>query len=221
MAAVGDPDATTDPPRELPVVGGDLALDLANTVDDPEGPARHDHLDTYGHLLAWAARVGAVDPGSVPRLTDAAGRDPVGAASALREAHALRDALNEVFGAVVEHPERAVAEVAGWTVVRELTARAVARGDLVRPEPAAALTWSWSVDHDLLAPLHPVAVAATDLLLSSRLDRVKRCGRCPWLFVDTTRNRSRRWCDMDDCGRAEKIERYVARRAARRRSSSS
>ncbi|MFS0885996.1 CGNR zinc finger domain-containing protein [Aeromicrobium sp. 179-A 4D2 NHS] len=50
-----------------------------------------------------------------------------------------------------------------------------------------------------------------------KLGRVKRCGRCPWLFVDRSKNASRRWCDMNDCGRAEKIERYVARRAERRK----
>ena len=34
-------------PRELPIVGGNLALDFANTVDDPDGPERHDHAGTY------------------------------------------------------------------------------------------------------------------------------------------------------------------------------
>jgi predicted RNA-binding Zn ribbon-like protein len=78
--------------------------------------------------------------------------------------------------------------------------------------------WSWPADEDLAVMLHPIASAAADLLVSPELLLVKRCARCPWLFLDRSKNHSRRWCDMNDCGRAQKIERYVARRAARRAS---
>jgi predicted RNA-binding Zn ribbon-like protein len=62
-------------------------------------------------------------------------------------------------------------------------------------------------------PLWPVAVAAVDLLRSDRLARVKQCANCNWLFVDVSRNGSRRWCSMGECGVHVKMRRY---RAARR-----
>ena len=71
---------------------------------------------------------------------------------------------------------------------------------------------AWDGDH-LERPLWPLAVAALDLLRDGPLDRLKACEDCPWLFLDTSRNRSRRWCSMDDCGSRSKMRRYRARRA--------
>ncbi|HWT23248.1 MAG TPA: CGNR zinc finger domain-containing protein, partial [Solirubrobacteraceae bacterium] len=70
---------------------------------------------------------------------------------------------------------------------------------------------------DLRSPLWPVAVAAVDLLRDpERLARLKQCGHCRWLFLDASRNRSRRWCSMEHCGTAAKIDARRARgRAAR------
>jgi predicted RNA-binding Zn ribbon-like protein len=73
-------------------------------------------------------------------------------------------------------------------------------------------TWSWRVDHSLERPLGPVVHAAIELLTNGPLDRVKSCGGCSFLFLDESKNRSRRWCSMDDCGSAEKVRRFVARR---------
>ena len=61
-------------------------------------------------------------------------------------------------------------------------------------------------------PLWPIAVAAVDLLRSDRLARLKLCGNCSWLFLDRSRNGSRRWCSMDECGVHTKMRRYRARR---------
>ena len=77
--------------------------------------------------------------------------------------------------------------------------------------------WTWPNTDDLSSVLHPIAAAAAELLTSDQLSRIKRCARCPWLFLDNSKNHSRRWCDMNDCGRAQKIERYLARRAAAQR----
>ena len=61
-----------------------------------------------------------------------------------------------------------------------------------------------------------MAYAAWELLTSGPLGRVKRCQACPWLYLDQSKNGSRRWCSMDDCGKAVKMSRYVAKRAAAR-----
>lgn len=66
------------------------------------------------------------------------------------------------------------------------------------------------------SPLWPVGLAAYELLTGPRARRIKRCAGCPWLFLDQSKNGSRRWCSMDICGTDEKMRRYVARRAARR-----
>ena len=86
-------------------------------------------------------------------------------------------------------------------------AGAVAEGRLTPGDPYA---WDWERPD----PLWPVAIAAVDLLRSpDRLARVKLCAQCSWLFVDRSRNGSRRWCSMGECGAQVKMRRY---RAARR-----
>ncbi len=199
-------------PRELPIVGGHLALDFANTVDDPLGPARHDHAATYDDIVRWSLRVGILDERRASSLRRSARRRGREASRAVAAAHQLRDALNETFGAVVHGSVRLPAS---WLQLRDFATDAQAAAQLSRHDDGR-LEWSWSDVSQLTAPLHPIASAAAVLLVSDDLMRVKQCARCPWLFLDVSRNHSRRWCDMDDCGRAEKIERYVARRAAAR-----
>lgn len=199
-------------PRELPIVGGHLALDFANTVDDPEGPARHDHAATYDDLLRWSVRVAVLDEPHAARLRAAAEHRPGDALAAVRRGHELRDVLNDVFGAIADGTEDVAAR---WTRLRPFVADAVATAEL--ETGASTHRWSWPDVDEPAALLHPVASAAADLLVSPDLARVKRCARCPWLYLDRSRNRSRRWCDMADCGTTEKMGRYVARRAARRR----
>ena len=74
----------------------------------------------------------------------------------------------------------------------------------------------WEATDDPDRVWWPVAYAGLELLLHGPLDRIKGCGGCRYLFLDETKNRSRRWCSMDDCGTREKMRTYVARRAARR-----
>ena len=85
----------------------------------------------------------------------------------------------------------------------------------LEPGDAGAYGWSWRRDRSFLRPVRPVVHAAVALLTAGPLDRIKGCGTCRFLFLDESRNRSRRWCSMEDCGTAEKIRRYVARRAGR------
>jgi predicted RNA-binding Zn ribbon-like protein len=190
--------------RELPVVAGHLALDFANTVDDPLGPQRWDHIVDYPGLLEWSARVGGMSAEAAAQLRETAVQHPRRAAHVARRAAALRAALNETFGAIVDGAD----PVAPWSDLRPYLAAALAHA--ATPVP---LSWEFT---ELEAPLWPVAEAAHRLLTGPELARLKRCVGCPWLFLDQSKNGSRRWCSMQDCGTHQKIQRYVAKRAAAR-----
>lgn len=207
-------------PRELPILGGHLALDFANTVDDPLGPARHDHAATYPDLLQWAIRVNLVDEQQATSLLDKASRTPRAAADALSRAHELRRVVNDLFGGIADDRPDTPDQ---WPRLRPFVTAAIAAATLTTadgPEPAGRTrrrqAWVWPPADELHGMLHPIAAAAAELLVGPDLPRLKRCARCPWLFLDQSKNHSRRWCDMNDCGKAQKIERYVARRAALR-----
>jgi predicted RNA-binding Zn ribbon-like protein len=192
--------------RELPIVAGQLALDFANTVDDPLGPQRYDHVADYPALLAWSVRIGTLPGDAADALVRAGEQQPRRAAQVMRRATALRDAINGTFGAVLRDRTTATGP---WSQLRPFIATAVGHAGLPAPDPA----WDFT---DLEAPLWPVAEAAYRLLISPDLHRLKRCVGCPWLFLDQSKNGSRRWCSMEDCGTDRKKRRYVARRAARR-----
>jgi predicted RNA-binding Zn ribbon-like protein len=201
------------PTRPLPIVAGNLALDFANTVDDPGGVAHFDHIHDLAGLLAWSERRGVLPAGDHRELLALAERNPDRANAGLRTAHRLREFIQSAFGAVAS--DRPVPETA-WRGIRVSAAAAVAHSRLVVDADRVHLGWDFTTPD---AVTWPVAYAAHDLLTGRLLSRVKQCAGCPWLYLDQSKNSSRRWCSMDDCGRHEKIVRYVERRAARRMSS--
>ena len=145
--------------------------------------------------------------------TCAAGQrnSPAAAAAAFERAIATRDTLDRLFRAVAhgETPREAdLARLAGDEAAALSQARLVPAG--------GGYGWSWDGDETLERPLWPVVHAAVALLTGGPLDRVKGCASCRFLFVDESRNRSRRWCSMDDCGTQDKMRAYVARRRAAR-----
>jgi len=201
----------TTAPRELPIVARQLALDFANTVDDPGGSARWDHLSSYDDLLHWFVRTGQIDAALRGRLARAARQHPRKAAAAHRRAIDLRTTVNAVFGAVADGRDP---DGRDWAALRAMATAGLGRSDLVRMDDRYGLRWRDPADLETV--LWPVADAGLSLLRSPELARVKRCAGCPWLFLDRSKNGSRRWCAMNDCGTHEKIQRYVSRRAARR-----
>jgi predicted RNA-binding Zn ribbon-like protein len=195
--------------RELPIVAGNLALDFANTVDDPLGPQRFDHVADYQSLAAWSQRIGTVSAQSSATLLHIAEDHPRHAQSTVRRGKDLRAAINETFGAIVEghSPDT------GWRQLRPFVAEAIQHAGVMSSSRQLSLAWDSS---ELDSPLWPVAEAAFRLLIGPEMERLKRCVACPWLFVDRSKNHSRRWCSMEICGTDEKMRRYVTKRADRR-----
>jgi len=66
-------------------------------------------------------------------------------------------------------------------------------------------------------PVDALVASAAELVAAGPLDRLRICGNCPWLFLDLSRNGSRRWCSMEGCGNEVKSRRLTERRRAARR----
>ncbi len=190
--------------------GGRLCLDFANTVSGSRTVRPTERLRSYGDLVSWSRQAGVVTDGQAERLLRQAGRRPSDAAAVLERAVALREAIYRVFSAVAAGRAPGPADLAG---LNEALAGALARSRLV---PAGGrFAWSWADDEAALDPmLGPVTRSAADLLTSDDLGLVRECASddCTWLFMDTSRNRSRRWCDMRSCGNRAKARRHRERR---------
>jgi predicted RNA-binding Zn ribbon-like protein len=201
-------------PDQIDLVSGWLCLDFANTVEPRWGPAERDHLHRYGDLVAWAHHAGALDDDAhAGELLRASTERPAPARAHFSRAIELREAVYEVFAAVARDetpPAAHLAVVQRWYAAAARNATIVATG--------AGFTWVWP-RADLDRPLYAVARSALEMLMTGPLERLKMCPTdvgCGWLFVDTTKNRSRRWCSMHTCGAEVKIKRQTARRRATR-----
>jgi predicted RNA-binding Zn ribbon-like protein len=187
---------------KLDLVGGNVGLDFANTVT-----TRTDYLGTYEDLALWAQRAKILSSKARRSLVERASRNQKGADRAVRRALRLRDAIHGTFTAIAGGELPAATDAA--RVLRSYgaaMARAQLEGDPARP------SLHWSVASTLGGVLDPIAYAAGDLLLAPERPAVKVCPGCPWLFVDRSRNSSRRWCDMKTCGSRDKMRRYYRSR---------
>jgi predicted RNA-binding Zn ribbon-like protein len=206
-------EALADVPYEFEISGGALCLDLTNTVSN-RGTEPIERLVGYGDLVDWARQAGAADDGEARALRRRAAAEPDAAAAVLARARALREALYALFSAAAAGrpgPEPALA-----VLNAELPA-ALARRRLARD--GAAYRWRDAAGEDgppLDAPLAPAVRSAAELLTSDELALVRECAAdtCGWLFLDRSRNRSRRWCDMKVCGNRAKARRHYRRRKA-------
>lgn len=196
------------PAGRLPLVGGRLCLDFVNTTGARRSGRPRERLAGYGDLVAWSVHAGVL---SVGRGTDllrrARGRQA--ADRTLSRLLAFREALYRLLLAQMDGATPRDEDLAGLN--RLLTAAARSRR-LVHVGPG--LAWRWPPPPD---PFHvmfwPIAQSAADLLTSEDVARIRKCGECDWLFVDETKNGSRRWCKKL-CGDRVKARRYYRRRTA-------
>jgi predicted RNA-binding Zn ribbon-like protein len=200
------------PVADLPTVGGNLALDFANTQSGPPGGEPDiESLAAYEDFVGWALRVGVLGPADAGALGRLARRNRRATDAAFERATALRDLIYDVFASVAAGTSAPPAALAR---LRDDEADALAHASLsVSPDGYA---WTWSPAMDLDGPRWPIVHAAATLLTDGALGRVKACGGCRYLFLDETKNGSRRWCSMAECGTRAKSRRFVARRSAAR-----
>ncbi len=191
------------------LVGGRPCLDFVNTLEEWGG--------RYADLVAWSARIGVLTAQEAEPFTVLAANDPT-ALHALRQAVTLRHALYEMFSAVAAGSAPAPRALA---TLNDSLVRAMARLRLVTEAPGQ-LGWAWAADSKALdRPLWPIVRDASDLLTGNERSRVRECERpgCDRLFVDYSRNHSRRWCEMAHCGMLVKSRRHYARTRGTRGSS--
>jgi predicted RNA-binding Zn ribbon-like protein len=196
--------------EDLEWVGAHPALDFVNTVHGWTGEeAGEEYLRGYPEVLQWHRMAKLIGPVGTRALSRGGERAK---ALAHRRIIGLRDSLHRIFRAVaagralpqdaLDDLNRVIRETVRW---RRLTAE------------NGRITCSWDFsDAPPHAILGPVAWQAAELLEHGPLERVKQCPDfegCGWLFIDTSKNRSRTWCSMKTCGNAAKVRRFRERHA--------
>lgn len=195
---------------------GWACLEFTKTRGWEERDPPEDRLSGYDALLAWAVETGLVQEELAERLERTARGQPQEAGRVVERAIELRALLYRIFSAIGSGAEPAPADLSEmnrWLPEANRHLRLVRVG--------GAWDWGWEEGADALdRVLWPVIRSAAELLTAPEVERVKLCDAhdCGWLFIDASRNRSRRWCDMAECGNRAKVERYRRRRRAERSS---
>lgn len=188
-------------------VSGHPALDLVNTVDRRgEGARRRDDLIDAMAVVRWCRQARVLGADSASRLAgEAAGDD----GTTVRAVVDLRETLWQTLLPLIDDPEHHVLVVPERLRVRMTDA--LTHSDLA----GDPLRWRL-VPHELADVPRVLALSAMDLLQSPELRRLSHCANaaCGWLFLDRTRNHSRRWCSSGDCGNRERARRFYRRRSS-------
>jgi predicted RNA-binding Zn ribbon-like protein len=202
---------------QLSLVGGHRAIDLVNTVTPrlPEA-AREEHLLTPEDLLTWSRRTGLADDTEAAQVAQAWTASPAAGRRALAAATEIREAVHGVLSACLDDQRGPALAQDQLEHLSLAWAAAIPRARLV-PAAGGIGVARWAVNSPpALLVADRIALDAIDLLGSMDVTRLARCpveaGGCGWLFLDHSRNRSRRWCAMEDCGSGVKAKRLTERR---------
>jgi predicted RNA-binding Zn ribbon-like protein len=185
--------------------GGDLSLNFLNTSDWPGISDPSESLNTYADLLLWSFEGGVITAAERAELSALAAADPGQASELLRTAREMRAALYRIL--------TAQGSALDLDLFNDWLCRAQSHRKIeLWPPPAR-----WTIDCGPLPldyPLWPVMLAAANLLTSPDMERIHTCANheCGWIFLDRSRNGSRKWCSSTACGNRERVRQYYTRK---------
>ncbi len=192
------------------LLGGALCLDFGNTVDGRGLADARDLLDTYDDLLVWCERAGAINSELHLELQKEARKHSATAKRTLKFAVALREAVYRVFSQIARNRRPFNRDLDTFNT---LGFEVLTRSQLKIIEDRVCEGWGGD-SKALQQVLWPIARSARSLLTSPKVKWVRECANadCRWLFMDQSRNHSRRWCDMQSCGNLMKARRHYRRK---------
>jgi predicted RNA-binding Zn ribbon-like protein len=193
--------------RPFELIAGHPALDLVNTLDwrfRDEGP--EELLASYDDLLRFSAQSGLLTSKQIRQILRSATESA--AAEALVACRELREAAAEILYAAVDDRTPAASQIK--TVERHFKE---AREHQQLAWSGSRLVWEWPASETgAELPLWMLSESTARLLISEEMRRLRACEKldCRWLFLDTSKNHTRRWCDMKICGNRMKARRFKA-----------
>jgi predicted RNA-binding Zn ribbon-like protein len=197
------------PIGEAKLIGERLCLDFTNTVGGRNGSEIiFEKLKTYDDLVAWSVHAGILDTKDAKKLNKKSSQ------SVVKRALRLREAIYRICVAVLKNEAPNAKDL---TLLND-EIREARNHEFIDSKFQLR---SKSSDKDVDQMLWPVALSAAQLLTSSDLKRLQQCEseNCGWLFVDTSKNHTRQWCDMSDCGNRAKVRKFRSK-SPRKKSSS-
>ena len=190
------------------LVGGELCLDFANTLNGHARLPHHEYLLDYRDTVLWGRHAGVLLPDEAGRLLREPARRPAEAQIVYSRGLELRDTIFRILSSLASGNA-----VSGSDLERLNAVWREGQSHARLVVSSSGFSLGWDDEPCLERLLRAVAASAIHLLASPQVLQVRRCAgaNCDWLFLDTSRNHLRRWCSMDECGNRAKMQRRQAR----------
>ncbi len=193
----------------LTLHGGNLCCNFINTVYAWRGVNLHEYLGDYNDFIAWCRKVNAGDSFTLNALQKKAAAHPKAAAMALNNIKNIRKLLYEFISLIAAKDYAGVKHM--LPQINSLINKSATHIQFQLYDNNFMLNLK-NDPGDLQSPLWIIFQSLHDLLVTEDISKIKECSRCGWVFVDHTKNGKRRWCDPEECGTADKMQRYHAKR---------
>lgn len=203
-------------PAPFQLLASHPALDFVNTLDNrfaATGPS--ELLPGYADLLAFMDQAAVLNTRQISALRKKS--HTAQASKVLARAHELREALSSTFYRIAAKgrpPLEALKRIEEFALEAQSHRQLMWIRAGARNEDQFRAEWEWEhSEQNTELPLWAITESAVDLLTSEAMTHVHECqsSACRWLFLDTSKNHSRRWCDMTICGNRMKARRFQAR----------
>ena len=202
--------------KKFEFLGEALCLDFLNTLHDAEAEDPEEELSSDADLAAWVTQAGILSVSEGDRLQAGALRNYVHLkllgkkrSSLLEDARALREALRQMFRRAARAGKVAPRDV---ETLNLLLKRFPAAGQIEKSNGDWTMNWESQAGGSEKI-FYAIVKSAAELVATGRWRAVRECASdtCSWMFLDTSKNHSRRWCEMARCGNRDKVQRFRAR----------
>lgn len=190
--------------------GGRLCLDFTNTVADRPSEKPQELLTCYSDIVAWGQQAHIIRDEEARQLFKEATQQVREADAIHRQALVVREAIYRIFLAITRG---ASPQEADLLLINEALSKTMPHIRIA--SEGNGFTWGWTTEEGVMERvIWPVVRGAADLLTSDELHAVRVCAAedCGWLFLDTSKNHSRHWCNMKSCGNRAKVRRHNERK---------
>jgi predicted RNA-binding Zn ribbon-like protein len=183
-------------------IGGALCLDFLNTVHCYGAEDPRDDLKTPEDLLSWAEAASLLTGPQAAKLRRSVAGDAPGQAL-LKEAKRLREELRKIFATSARVPRQRPIQ----------TLNSLLRRQTAVPEIESGVLHWHAQSQDGRHIFLPILLSAAEVLTGDSFGQVRECDSptCTFTFLDTSKNHSRRWCDMRACGNRAKVTQFRKR----------
>lgn len=190
------------------IVGGYLCLDFTNTVSYRNRDAPHEWLNTLENLCTWCQLAGILDEPSANQLLNNLKSDCEVGRSKLKSLHELREVIFRIFASIEGEKSPEQLDIICFNAFFQ---GLISKEKIVFKKDSFHLEWTDDLSN-YKKVIHHIYKSTIDLMTQADLTRINKCKACYWLFYDTSRNRSRQWCVMADCGNRNKANNYNKRK---------